>query len=215
MNGIHDMGGMQDMGPIRRERDEPVSRADWEKRVYALASAVDVDLPVFRYQIELIPPADYLRMSTFERWLVALTAVVTNAGMVTRAEIETGKPTIEGAQKWHVVSAAEVPTWIVPESNAKPRVGAPPRFHVGQHVRARNINPAVHTRLPRYTRGKAGVVMRDNGVDALSDSVAQGLGEKPQHVYSVRFTARELWGEQANAIDSVYVDLWDDYLEPA
>ena len=88
-----------------------------------------------------------------------------------------------------------------------------PRFQVGQRVRARNINPGGHTRLPRYARGKTGTVARDHGVFVFPDSNAQFLGDGPQRVYSVRFEARELWGEQAAPRDSVYVDMWDDYLE--
>jgi nitrile hydratase len=89
-----------------------------------------------------------------------------------------------------------------------------PSFKVGQHVRARNINPVGHTRLPRYARAKLGIVERDHGVFIFPDTNAEFLGEKPQHVYSVRFSSRELWGQQAAAQDSVYLDLWDDYLEP-
>jgi hypothetical protein len=89
------------------------------------------------------------------------------------------------------------------------------RFQAGQRVRARNINPFGHTRLPRYARGKVGLIERDYGVFVFPDTNAHFLGEKPQHVYSVRFAARELWGEQASPHDSVYVDLWDDYLDPA
>ena len=94
-------------------------------------------------------------------------------------------------------------------------VPVPARFHVGERVRARNVNPMGHTRLPRYARGKLGVITRDHGVQVFNDSFVQGLGEKPQHVYSVRFAARELWGREAVATDSVYVDLWDDHLESA
>jgi nitrile hydratase subunit beta len=89
------------------------------------------------------------------------------------------------------------------------------QFQPGQRVRARNINPVTHTRLPRYARGKAGRIARDYGVSVFPDTSAQFLGDKPQHVYSVRFMARDLWGEQANPRDAVYIDLWDDYLEPA
>jgi nitrile hydratase len=88
-------------------------------------------------------------------------------------------------------------------------------FKVGDHVRGRGINPVGHTRLPRYARGKAGIVERDHGVFVFPDSNAHFLGEKPQHVYSVRFSARELWGNEAKPQDSVYLDLFDDYLEPA
>jgi nitrile hydratase len=76
------------------------------------------------------------------------------------------------------------------------------------------MHPTGHTRLPRYARGKQGVVAIDHGVFLFPDTNAQFLGEKPQHVYSVRFAARELWGEQASPRDFVHVDMWDDYLEP-
>lgn len=59
------------------------------------------------------------------------------------------------------------------------------------------------------------MIDRDHGVFLFPDTNALFLGEKPQHVYSVCFAARELWGGQASPRDSVYLDLWDDYLEPA
>jgi nitrile hydratase len=91
----------------------------------------------------------------------------------------------------------------------------PPRFRPGARVRARNIHPAGHTRLPRYARGREGVIERDYGVFLFPDAFAHGEGKKPQHLYNVRFAARELWGPGAGARDSVYLDLWDDYLDPA
>ncbi len=93
--------------------------------------------------------------------------------------------------------------------------GVPALFEVGQHVRARNIHPVGHTRLPRYARGKLGEIDRDHGVYSFPDTDAHGLGDKRQHVYSVRFAARELWGDAASPRDFVYIDLWDDYLESA
>jgi len=95
-------------------------------------------------------------------------------------------------------------------------IPVPPRFEVGQRVRARNINPSGHTRLPRYARAKTGVIVRDQGVFAFEDSNAAGFqSEKPQHVYSVRFSAAELWGNNAAPQDAVYIDMWEDYLEHA
>src|SRR5207253_7604309 len=90
-----------------------------------------------------------------------------------------------------------------------------PLFKVGQRVRARNIHPAGHTRLPRYARGKSGTIVRDHGVYSFPDTTAHFLGEKRQHVYSVRFGARELWGDAASSRDFIYIDMWDDYLERA
>jgi nitrile hydratase subunit beta len=209
------MGGMQDMGPIRAEQNEPVFHAPWERRVFALFNAVDFTWPVLRSELELIAPADYLRMSYYEKWLTALGPLVIKAGMVTPAEIENGKPIAGFVNKWHVVSVAEVATWIAPDSGTSEKPSAAARFQVAQRVRARNINPIGHTRLPRYARGKIGTIERIRGVDVFPDAVAQGLGKKPQHVYSVRFAARELWGKQANQRDCVYLALWEEYLEPA
>jgi len=91
----------------------------------------------------------------------------------------------------------------------------PPRFKPGDRVVARNLNPVGHTRLPRYVRGKRGAIDRDYGVFIFPDTHAMGQGKKPQHLYSVRFAARELWGPEASPRDAVYVDLWDDHLDPA
>lgn len=214
MNGIHDMGGMQDMGPIQVEKDEPLFHAPWEGRMCAMFSAVRFPWPVRRAQIEAIPPADYLRMSYYEKWLAALGPLMTKAGMVTAAEIESGKSIGAPTKNWHALSVVEVGTFFALPPNTGPKPAAA-RFEVGQGIRARNVNPVGHTRLPRYARGKLGTIARIYSVQSFDDAVAQGLADKPQHVYSVRFTARELWGEQGNQRDSVYVDMWEDHLEPA
>jgi nitrile hydratase len=100
-------------------------------------------------------------------------------------------------------------------ASARRDVRAVARFKVDQKVRARNMHPIGPTRLPRYARGKVGSVVRDHGVFVFPDTNGLFQGENPQHVYSVRFAARELWGDAASPRDSVYIDLWDDYLEPA
>jgi nitrile hydratase beta subunit len=215
MNGAHDMGGMQDMGPIAPEKNQAVFHADWERRAFALFNATDVQWPYRRTQIELIPPADYLRMSYYDKWLAALVPILTKTGMASAAEIESGK-VLDGVNtKWHVVTVAEVATWILPVPATGEKTTAPIKFHVAQRVRARNLNPVGHTRLPRYVRGKLGTIERDGGIEELQDTDTQGLGDKQQHVYTVRFTAQELWGEQASPHDSVYADLWEGYLESA
>jgi nitrile hydratase len=112
--------------------------------------------------------------------------------------------------------AADVQTRVV-ENRRLARLDDPvaARFRPGDRVVARNLHPLGHTRLPRYVRGRRGTVDRDHGVFIFPDSHALGLGPNAQHVYSVRFTARELWGPGAPPDDAVYVDLWDDYLDPA
>ncbi|HUI61598.1 MAG TPA: nitrile hydratase subunit beta [Steroidobacteraceae bacterium] len=217
MNGIHDMGGMQDMGPVRPEKNEPVFHAAWEGRVFAMDLAIDGDWPggSGRYQRELIPPADYLRMSYYERWLTGLSELLVKSGMVTRTELETGVARGGNTKGRHMLRADEVAAMIAAGDAATRDVPVAAKFNEGQRVRARNVNPVGHTRLPRYARGKQGTIVRDRGVHVFNDSLAQGRGEKPQHLYSVRFAARELWGPQAPTTDSVYVDLWDDHLEAA
>ena len=90
---------------------------------------------------------------------------------------------------------------------------ATPRFIAEQAVRARDINPVGHTRLPRYVRGRRGTIECDHGAHVLPDSNANFEGENPQYLYTVRFEARELWGEAANPADAVYLDLWESYLD--
>jgi nitrile hydratase len=217
MNGIHDMGGMQDMGPVRSEKNEPVFHAAWEGRVFAMVMAIDGDWPPGqgRYHLELIPPADYLRMSYYERWLTSLSERLVKSGMVTLTELETSVAHGGNTKGRHMLRVDEVAPMIAAGDPSTSNVPVAAKFHVGQRVRARNINPVGHTRLPRYARSKQGTIACDQGVYVFNDSLAQGLGEKPQHLYSVRFAARDLWGPEVTATDSVYVDLWDDHLEAA
>ena len=218
MNGVHDMGGMQGMGRVEAEQNEPVFHERWEARVFALVRAVGAwrkwNIDVGRYQRELIPPAEYLRMSYYERWLAGLIELMIKSKLVTRAELDSGKPAPGAPKSVPPLTPDKVLPGIArgaPASRAEPAVA---RFATGQSVRARNINPVTHTRLPRYARGKTGTVVRDYGVFVFPDTSAVFGGEHPQHLYSVRFAARELWGPEAAPRDSVYIDLWDAYLEP-
>lgn len=219
MNGIHDMGGMQDMGPIEYEKNEPVFHARWESRVFAMFIAAGAwgkwNLDAFRHTREVLPPDDYLRISYYEQWLSGLLDLLVRRGLVTAAEIASGVPAPGEPEASPPLTADKILAALPNRIHAHRDVKVCPRFQVGQRVRARNIHPTGHTRLPRYARGKVGTVYLDHGVYVFPDTNAHFLPEKPQHVYSVRFAARELWGEQAAAKDSVYVDLWDDYLEPA
>jgi nitrile hydratase len=214
------MGGMHGMGPIQYEKNEPVFHARWEGRVFGMMRAMGAwrkwNIDASRYSREVIPAAEYLRMSYYEKWFTGLVDLVVKSGLVTPAELETGKRAKGSPKATPPLTAAMVAPLATKWNSATGRdVPVAPSFKVGQRVRARNINPTGHTRLPRYARGKFGTVDRDHGVYVFPDTNAQFLGEKPQHVYSVRFAARELWGAEAAPRDSVYIDLWDDYLEPA
>ena len=219
MNGVHDMGGMHGMGAVPHEKNEPVFHESWEGRVYALMRAMRAfgrwNLDSDRYEIESIPPADYLRMSYYERWFTSLVQRMIKTGMVTQGEVERGAPDADAPRARPALTATMTSRFLdrnIPPAN-DPSVR--PRFEVGQGVRTRLMHPVGHTRLPRYARGKSGIIVRDHGVYAFPDTNAHGLGEKRQHLYSVRFAARELWGPDAPPRDSVHLNVWDDYLEPA
>jgi nitrile hydratase subunit beta len=219
MNSVHDMGGMHGMGPICAEKNEPVFHQRWEGRAYGIAISMGAHgkwtLDALRHQIEQIPPADYLSMSYYEKWMAALVELMVQTGLVTLAEVENGKAAQGSPRMSPAITGDQVSLMLAHGAPASRDVEITPRFRAGQQVRARNTNPTGHTRLPRYARGKTGTIERDHGVFVFPDTNAPSLGENPQHVYSVRFAARELWGEEAPARDSVYVDMWDEYLEQA
>jgi nitrile hydratase len=219
MNGVHDMGGMHGMGPIAPEPDEPVFHERWEARVFALNRALGTfgkwNIDAGRHSRERIPPADYLRMSYYEKWLAGLIMLLKEGGLITQPELESGRPASGTAKATQPLTSEQIARLVSARGGYERPVNTPPRFAVGQAVRAKKINPTGHTRLPRYARGNDGVVDRIHGAHVFPDSNAHLRGESPQHLYSVRFSARELWGEAASARDAVYIDLWEDYLEPA
>jgi len=211
------VGGMDGFGPVVSELDEPVFNAAWEGRAYALAMsslrmrAAQINQDEFRHAVERIPPARYLASSYYERWLAAAEILLVEHGIVTREELLAKEsPAIDPALIANAV-ATRAPAAVKEKPGAKPPRA---RFAKGARVRARNLNPSGHTRLPRYVRGKAGVVARDWGVFVFPDTNAHHAGTKPQHCYSVVFDARELWGKSASSRERVHIDLWEDYLEP-
>jgi nitrile hydratase len=214
------MGGMHGLGSLQYEENEPVFHEPWEGKSFALNLAmrawVKWNMDSSRHALELLPADDYLRMSYYEKWIARLESLLLSTGMVTREEMATGKAG-QGANKSVPRFTAEVAARRLRGGSPVSRTGgSPARFKINDQVRARNMHPTGHTRLPRYARGKTGQIVRDHGVFVFPDTNAHGLGEHPQHVYSVRFEARELWGEMAaKTRDAVYIDLWDEYLEPA
>jgi len=211
------MGGMHGLPPIEYDPNEPAFAQEWYGRVFALNRALGPwgrgrNWIPLRYGLELQPAADYLRMSYYERWFTLFVNRLLGSKLITEAELQSGRadPSMPRPQ-------------LLPEAPSQGGGGASrldtnvrARFRQGQRVRALNINPVGHTRLPRYARGKTGTIIKDHGVWNLQDTDAAGTRTGgPQHVYGVRFTARELWGEQASSRDSVYIDLWEGYLERA
>ena len=219
MNGVHDMGGMHGFGPVEPEADEPVFHAPWEGRVLAIRRALGAwrkwNIDAGRHSIETLPPADYLRMSYYEKWLASAVKLALGAGLITERELKTGQRDPSAPVATPPLTADKVMSAIMKGGPTHRETTARPRFAAGQVVRAREINPTGHTRLPRYVRGRLGTIERDHGAHVFPDSNAKFEGENPQYLYTVRFAARELWGEAANPADAVFLDLWEEYLDVA
>ena len=219
MNSVHDMGGMHGLGPIHAPSDEPLFHAAWEARVLALTLAMGAwgrwNIDASRHQRERIPGPDYLAMTYYEKWLTALIGLMVETGLVAPDEIVTGTPTAGGTRALPPLSADQVAAVIARGGPTSRDTATTRRFLVGDQVRTRNLNPTGHTRLPRYARGRLGVVERDHGPHVLPDTNAHALGECAEPLYGVRFSAAELWGAPATAGDSVHLDLWERYLDPA
>jgi nitrile hydratase len=206
---------MHGFGPVLTEDNEPVFHHDWERRIFPLFASLFVggyfNVDEFRHCIERMQPAEYLQSSYYEHWLHAFETLLLEKGVISAGELQGAvKPT----------SPTQQPTVLTPDiveavtlggasSRAKEPVAG--RFRVGDRVRTKNFNPTTHTRLPRYARGKVGTIEIAHGAFATPDTMAHGLGEQPQQVYAVRFSATELWGVARP--DSVCIDLWDNYLE--
>ena len=214
MNGVHDMGGMHGLGPVVPEPDEPVFHHAWEGRVHAMviASPTRGNIDAGRHQRERIPGPDYLRMSYYEKWFTGLVEMLRAGGAVTAAELASGRAD-PGAAKATPRLAAGAVTQALSRQASYLREGPHPAFAPGDRVRARNLNPTGHTRLARYARGKIGVIERCHGAHVFPDTHAHGGGEDPRPLYTVVFTAQEVWGPDARAGDSVSLDLWEPYLE--
>jgi nitrile hydratase len=222
MNGVHDMGGMHGFGAVEIERDEPVFHHQWERRVWSLFMATGFlrkwNTSQLRFAIEQMPPAEYLRTSYYEHWLFGIEKLLHDTGLVHHAELETrlADPAapVPPTTAQQMLAAGDIDKFLRARRRTRVDEDIPPRFKVGDRVIARNIHPTGHTRLPRYARGKRGAVVVDHGVWVFDDSRGSGLGDRPQHCYSVRFEGGELWGESAGPRDAVYIDLWDDHLAP-
>lgn len=215
MNGVHDMGGMHGLGPLAPETDEPVFHHAWEGRVHAmtLASPTRGNIDAGRHQRELIPGPEYLAMTYYEKWFRSLSELLLAHGLVTPQEMASGVAA-PGPKATPRLPADQVEATLTREVSYE-REAAPPVFALGDRVRARNLNPTGHTRLPRYVRGHVGVIQRRHGAHVFPDANAHGRGEDPRPLYSVRFSARELWGDPAREDDAVCLDLWEPYLERA
>ena len=218
MDGVHDMGGMDGFGKVEPEVNEPVYHAAWEGRVNALQRAMGFAggwlIDHSRYAVERIPPGQYLTASYYERWRLAIERNCVEQGLVGADEFDAGHVLRPGKPLPRKLSAEIVNRGLKRGGFARP-ASEPALFAVGDQVRAKNIHPATHTRLPRYVRGHVGVIEKIHGVHVFPDSVTIGRGENPQWLYVVCFDGRELWGEESDPRLKVSIDAFEPYLEKA
>jgi nitrile hydratase len=218
MDGIHDMGGMHGFGKVEPEPNEPVFHAEWEahclaiNRAMSYAGAFNIDQS--RAAIEELPPDVYLTSSYYRKWALRLETLLVKLRLADAEEIETGRALHPGTALKRRLNAADVPTSLTRGSFARPAT-APARFAAGDRVRTKNIHPSTHTRLPRYARGRTGVIEALRGCHVFPDSAALGKGENPQWLYTVLFEGRELWGEAAEPSLKISIEAFEPYLEPA
>ena len=190
---------------------------DWEARVLALSLAGNAgwNIDAGRHQIELFPPAEYLAMTYYEKWFRRTEELLVIHGAITPEELASGHADQKVEKKTPRLTADLVESILRRGGPATRDVVVPAAFKPGDRVRAKNLNPTGHTRLPRYVKGRVGVIERDHGVHVFPDTNAHFQGENPHHLYCVGFAAQELWGEAASTSDKVYVDMWESYLERA
>lgn len=212
MDTVHDLGGMEGFGPIPNtaEDDSTLFAEKWKARIWAIAmmsmTKLDTDqtgwtLDWYRHVLERLPPDLYLRLDYFEKWTLAMMATAVDEGIADVAEF------VEGQSKGRGFDY-DAPRSLrsVPETKS--------RFKPGDRVVTRRDVGATHTRLTGYVRGRTGVVESVIGLQALPDESASGVIRKEQ-TYVVRFPMAELWPECSDSYDSLLIDMWDSYLEPA
>lgn len=222
MNGVHDMGGLQCFGPVMAQTDEPVFHAQWEKRALALTLAMGAtgqwNIDLSRSARESLPAPLYLGASYYEIWIRALEVLLLERGLVQAGELRSGTLQTAGTQLAQVLHSNEVAASLSKGSPTSRPATSAARFQPGDRVRARNIHPYRHTRLPRYVRGHVGTIELVHGSHVFADThtarPTPPFDDTAHWLYTVVFEGRTLWGEQADGATRVSVDAWEPYLEP-
>jgi nitrile hydratase beta subunit len=219
MNGPHDLGGQMGFGAVAPDPEEPKFHADWERRALGITLATGVmgawNIDESRHARESLHPALYYNASYYEIWIRALEKLLERHGFVSADERAAGRSLEPGATPARVLAADAVAATLARGGPCDRPVAAAPAYKPGDRVRMINEHPAGHTRLPRYARGKRGVIEAVREGYVFPDTNAHGKGENPEHVYTVVFDGRELWGRAGDPALLVSLDAWESYIEPA
>jgi nitrile hydratase len=201
MDGIADMGGTDGWGPTHPPQvGEPVFAERWQGRAFALTllsiRLAGYNIDAVRHAIERLDRTAYLADGYYGRWLNAAELILTESGLMEPSAVPA--PPDDAAMA---------------EGSLR-TLDAAPAFATGERVRAKNMSPPGHTRLPRYVRGHTGVVTLIQPASVLPDTNAHFQGENPQHVYTVQFDSHELWGADAEPF-ALTIEMFESYLEKA
>ncbi len=226
MNGIHDMGGMHGFGPIPQETGDSVFHEPWQGRMFGIALTLGqqgiYDPNGMRFDLESMEPAEYLGSSYYQRWLLVTERVLVAKGVLTQEELDAKmdsfrkQPQATPPRQEDTQSRDRMLRLVYDRKSLHRETGVVPRFRIGDAVIVRNVHSRGHSRLPRYVRGKRGVIFRLHGIHDIRDSDLEDSDTKaqPQPLYNVRFEGRELWGESAETHETLHIDMWESYLEP-
>jgi nitrile hydratase len=198
---------------------DPPFHEEWERRAFAMAllsmRVSGTNLDSFRHALNRQHPIDYMAFGYYGRWLKGAENLLTDSAIIAPGAIDARARKLRGEDvEEPPAPEPQKPDYTPTAAGSLRQIDAPPKYSVGDRVRARDIHPHGHTRLPRYVRGRTGVVRRIQPAQVLPDTNAHFEGENAQHVYNVAFESTELWGADAEKFTSS-IDLYEDYLEAA
>jgi nitrile hydratase subunit beta len=221
VDGIGDMGGTQGWGKVRApDPDEPPFGEPWEGRAFAITVLTmgrisGRNLDAFRHALERLAPPDYLDDGYYGRWLNAAELMLVDSAILAPGAVDARVRSNAGEDVEEPGAPEPAKPDYAPTAAGSLRaVEQPPAYAVGDTVRARDMSPAGHTKLPGYVRGHTGRVEAVQPGHLLPDTHAHFLGENPQHVYTVGFDSRELWGADAEPF-RLTIEMFETYLERA
>lgn len=225
MDGVHDLGGTDGMGPIEQEEEEPYFHEEWEEKVFSMLPLTMgqemYNIDEFRHAIERMEAAHYLSSSYYEHWLSAIETLLVEKEIISEGELQERLEEVENAENPEEViperedqELTETMIELIESGASAMRENGEPKFKKGDKVRVKNIHPEGHTRCPQYIRRAEGTIAEVRGTFVFPDAHAHGKGENPEPVYSVGFDGEELWSEEyADSNETLYIDLWESYLE--
>ncbi len=216
MRGGHDLGGRQGFGLVdpEPESEEPVFHEEWERRVFALTMATGMlgqwNIDQSRHARERQHPVAYLEQSYYENWLGGTEKLLLEAGLVSAEELRSGTAKAECGKNLRIPDAKAARKILTSGGPTAREIENPPRFAAGNEVIVERRHTSGHTRAPDYVQGCRGLVCEHHGAHIFPDANSRGV-PTARHLYSVEFSSRELWGEDAEPFD-VLIDLWEPYL---